>query len=364
MRRLLACIASATVFGFVSAAPVFAQTLDDYVEELIEAEFVIEGEFLEEQESSLLDSIEALTAADVSVAVLVVEDSDVVSADLAPQLFDESDFELLLIHNDARLDGFAAAETDADVNLQLNLACALDSSVGVENFDDSIAVFVSELLSGCAEVVDQAETEEGKDRFGAEGLGFVIDEIADDNTYVGSTREDINEAELIAAVEEVNTFTGLRLIVVAPDNPQPSASAFARRLQEETKAEVLLFPKGDRVVSSVTEDLSQPRDADINTRARNQACATRAAWSQETQANAVNAFGDRLADGCPFEPPTFLLLVLGGLALSLGAFGLVTLKENEIKVAKRNASLPAPEPDQLIVASPRRADVTDPPHVG
>ena len=94
----------------------------------------------------------------------------------------------------------------------------------------------------------------------AESPSQVAEETADDGVFVGLGRgDDVDEAALMAAVENAS-FDGLRIIVVVPQDPQPTAKAFARRVQEQTEADaVLVFPEDGRLETYVIDELSSSR---------------------------------------------------------------------------------------------------------
>ncbi|MEM9561554.1 MAG: hypothetical protein AAGA93_02985 [Actinomycetota bacterium] len=93
----------------------------------------------------------------------------------------------------------------------------------------------------------------------AESPTRVADGLVDDGVFVGFGRNDVDEATLVAAVADAQD-RGLDLVVVVPRDPQPSAKAFARRIQEKTEAEVaLVFPLDGPVEAYVLEDLSSAR---------------------------------------------------------------------------------------------------------
>jgi hypothetical protein len=90
---------------------------------------------------------------------------------------------------------------------------------------------------------------------GAETPDLVAEEVADDGVYVASIRDDLDEEQLATAVQQARA-RGLRLIVVAPFDPQPDPAAFARRVQEASDADAaLVFTAEGGVEAHVIDDL-------------------------------------------------------------------------------------------------------------
>lgn len=76
----------------------------------------------------------------------------------------------------------------------------------------------------------------------AESPKEVAEELAIDGVYVAPGRDDIDEDRLVSSLQEARA-RGLRLVVTAPNDPQPSASAFARRVLEASDADAsIVFP--------------------------------------------------------------------------------------------------------------------------
>lgn len=85
----------------------------------------------------------------------------------------------------------------------------------------------------------------------------VAEEVESDGVYVARGRDDIDE-EAMAAVVQDQRFDGLRLVIVAPRDPQPTARAFARRVQEATDADIaIVFPIQGELEAYVIEDLGE-----------------------------------------------------------------------------------------------------------
>lgn len=94
----------------------------------------------------------------------------------------------------------------------------------------------------------------------AESPSDVAKGAADDGVFVGPGRgRDVDEEALIRAVENARS-SGLEVVAVLPADPQPTPSAFARRVQEQTEADAaLVFPRDGPLETYVVEDLSAAR---------------------------------------------------------------------------------------------------------
>ena len=159
----------------------------------------------------------------------------------------------------------------------------------------------------------------------AETPGRVAEGVEDDGVFVGFQRTDIDEAALIAAVEDVR-FDGLRLIAVAPRDPQPTAAAFARRIQEETDADAaLVFPVDGQLETYVIEDLNGDRVR-----------ATLAAREFADPARAVEAFAAEITTERESETPEIVGQVMNALVLMALVIGVVVAIEQIVAMIKRS----------------------------
>ena len=88
----------------------------------------------------------------------------------------------------------------------------------------------------------------------AESPTKVAEELSIDGVFVAPGRDDIVEADLVASVDRAQAL-GLRLVVVAPADPQPNSEAFARRIQEaaDVDAAIVFPPDGGFEAHSVDE---------------------------------------------------------------------------------------------------------------
>lgn len=159
----------------------------------------------------------------------------------------------------------------------------------------------------------------------AESPIAVGDEVADDGVYVAFLRRDIDEAALIAAVEDAR-FDGLRLVAVAPTDPQPTASAFARRVQEQTDADAaIIFPSEGPLETYVIDDLSSSRIR-----------ATEAARQFTDPARAVQAFATELGSVRESETPEIVNEVMRALVIMALVIGLIVFIEQTIAAVKKS----------------------------
>ncbi|MDH3682901.1 MAG: hypothetical protein OEV40_23460 [Acidimicrobiia bacterium] len=77
---------------------------------------------------------------------------------------------------------------------------------------------------------------------GAESPVEVAEDLAVDGVFVAPGRTDLDEVAIAESIRQARA-RGLRLVVVAPNDPQPDASAFARRVLEASDADAaLVFP--------------------------------------------------------------------------------------------------------------------------
>ncbi|MGB5756293.1 MAG: hypothetical protein WBM50_05215, partial [Acidimicrobiales bacterium] len=150
------------------------------------------------------------------------------------------------------------------------------------------------------------------------------EEVADDGVFVGFGRDDIDEAALIAAVEDAR-FDGLRLVAVAPRDPQPTAAAFARRIQEQTEADAaIILPEDGQLETYVIEDLS-------TTRIR----ATEAAREFSDPARAVQAFATELGSTRETGTPPIVDQIMRALVLMALVIGVVVAIEQGVARLKK-----------------------------
>lgn len=159
----------------------------------------------------------------------------------------------------------------------------------------------------------------------AETPSRVAEGVENDGVFVGFRRLDIDEDALIAAVEDVR-FDGLRLIAVAPIDPQPSAAAFARRVQEETDADAaLVFPPDGQLETYVIEDLNSGRVR-----------ATEAARQFADPARAVEVFAAEITSERDSETPPIVRQLMNALVIMALIVGVVVAIEQIVAIIKRS----------------------------
>lgn len=89
----------------------------------------------------------------------------------------------------------------------------------------------------------------------AESPLMVADELGVDGVYVAPERTDVDELSIAESIREARA-RGLRLVVVAPVDPQPSPEAFARRVLEASDADAaLVFPTEGGLEGHVIDEL-------------------------------------------------------------------------------------------------------------
>jgi hypothetical protein len=88
----------------------------------------------------------------------------------------------------------------------------------------------------------------------AETPTAVAERLADDGVYLAAGNSDYDEAALATVVARARDL-GLRMVVIAPDDPQPDNNAFALRVRQLVEADVTLsFGPDGTLGASVTED--------------------------------------------------------------------------------------------------------------
>jgi len=161
----------------------------------------------------------------------------------------------------------------------------------------------------------------------AETPSRVAQEAAEDGVFVAIGRDDVDEAALVAAVEDAS-FDGLRLVVVVPRDPQPTAKAFARRVQELTEADAaLVFPEEGPLETYVIDELSSSRIR-----------ATEAARGLDDPARAVAAFVDEATSVRDAGTPEILRQIINALLLMALVVGVVVGIEVLASRTRRTAS--------------------------
>ena len=157
----------------------------------------------------------------------------------------------------------------------------------------------------------------------AESPTEVAEQLADDGVFVSRARSDIDESALIRAVQDVR-FDGLRLVAVAPIDPQPDGKAYARRIREVVDADAaLIFLDDGSLEANVIEDLSGGRIR-----------ATERARAATDPGRAVLVFGRELtAEPEQGRPVLVSRLILAAIMLAV-VIGIVTALEQAVRRAK------------------------------
>ena len=151
----------------------------------------------------------------------------------------------------------------------------------------------------------------------AESPVAVAEDLAIDGVYVAPGREDIDETMIAESIREARA-RGLRLVVVAPIDPQPSAEAFARRVLEASDADAaLVFPTEGGLEGHVIDELES---ASLR--------ALTAGRSKASPQDAVEAFTvELLTEPDRSLPPIVGQLVRGVLVLAILLAGAVAIEQ-------------------------------------
>lgn len=158
----------------------------------------------------------------------------------------------------------------------------------------------------------------------AESPVALSEELATDGVYVSRVRTEIDEAALEAAVQEVRS-DGLRLVVVAPIDPQPDGESFARRIHEavESDAAIIFMPDGS-VETYVIDELAPARLR-----------ATEKAEAIADPARATLSFADELTSDRVSGRPELLGQLITALVLLGLTIGLIVAIEQAVSANRR-----------------------------
>jgi hypothetical protein len=175
----------------------------------------------------------------------------------------------------------------------------------------------------------------------AESPLVVADELAVDGVYVAPGRVDIDETAIVESIRQARA-RGLRLVVAAPIDPQPTAEAFARRVLEASDADAaLIFPTEGGVEGHVVDELES---ASLR--------ALAAGRSKSTPAAAVDAFtAELLAEPDRSLPPIIGQVIRWVLLLAILLTGAVAAEQLLRRMFPRRRVVPtetehAPQPEQ------------------
>lgn len=152
---------------------------------------------------------------------------------------------------------------------------------------------------------------------GAESPIEVADELSIDGVYIAPGREEMDEDGLAASIQEARA-RGLRLVVVAPIDPQPDAASFARRVQEASDADAaIVFPVEGGLEAHVIDEFESARLRALGT-----------ARSKASPVAAVEAFSQELlTEPSRALPPIVSQIVAIVVLLALVLAGAVAIEQ-------------------------------------
>jgi len=182
-----------------------------------------------------------------------------------------------------------------------------------------------------ASIVMLATTLIGIQPSGAENPLELSDELSLDGVYVSPQRNELDEQAMQRAVERARAV-GIRLVAVAPNNPEPDAASFARRILEAVNADaVVVYPPEGGIEAYVIGEFDSAKFR-----------ALAEARSKANPEAALDAFTEELLE----EPTTGIpdlvrTLVVVMLVLAV-VLALIVLVENQLlsrRAKARRASL-------------------------
>ncbi len=160
----------------------------------------------------------------------------------------------------------------------------------------------------------------------AENPVDVMPELVDDGVYIASSRAgDADPSSVIPVIQRAQT-AGLTMSVLWPSEPQPTTSAFARRVQEAGELDVVLVfgPEGE-FGSFVAEDYEDGAIRAVN--------AAREAVSPSAKAD---AFLTGLLEDPVRERPAIINSLVRWIAILLAALVAAAVGEQMIRQYKRS----------------------------
>ncbi len=185
----------------------------------------------------------------------------------------------------------------------------------------SVALLALTLLA--APVSAQEEADDSQEPLlSDETPTLLAEKLEDSGVYIGPGRSDLDAATLQEAVSSARQ-EGLEIVILVPDQPEPNASAFARRIQEktETDAAIVYPPDGAELQAYASEEFVSNR-----TRALNRA------QEEADPSAAIGVYVEELqSDGSRNVPVFVLILVVVVLVLLYAAYGASSLLERERK---------------------------------
>ena len=163
----------------------------------------------------------------------------------------------------------------------------------------------------------------------AESPVEVAEELVIDGVFVSPARSDIEESGLATAVEQARA-RGLRLVVVAPIDPQPDVASFARRIQEASDADAaIVFPVEGGLEAHVIDEFESASFR-----------ALAAARSKATPVAAVEAFSSELlVEPSRALPPIVNQIVNVVVLLGLVLAAAVAMEQALRRMLRRRGSI-------------------------
>ncbi len=176
----------------------------------------------------------------------------------------------------------------------------------------------------------------------AENPVDVLPDLTDDGVYVASSRVGDADPSAVIPVIQRAQAEGLTMSILWPSEPQPTTSAFARRVQEAGESDVVLVfgPEGD-FGSFVAEDYEDGSIRAVN--------AARAAVSPAAKAD---AFLTGLLEEPVRERPAIINSLVRWIAILLGALVAAAVGEQMIRQYKRSRKRQAFEAAQQEADTP------------
>lgn len=164
----------------------------------------------------------------------------------------------------------------------------------------------------------------------AESPTEVAEELAVDGVYVAPGRDDIDEEQLVSSLQEARA-RGLRLVVTAPNDPQPTARAFARRVLEASDADAsIVFPIEGPPEMEVIDEFESASFRALD-----------AARSKATPEAAVDAFAEELlSEPVRSVPPIVRQVVIVVVLLAVLLTGVVAIEQFSGRSKHRKAAKP------------------------
>lgn len=160
----------------------------------------------------------------------------------------------------------------------------------------------------------------------AENPSDILAELADDGVYVAARRTAEVDPTLLLPVIERARVEGLSMYVLWPIEPQPTTSAFARRVQEAADVDVVLvFGPDGSLGSYVSEDYEE--DA---------VRATNAARGLDEPATAADAFLTGLLEDPERDRPAIVNDLVRWIAILLGVLVAGAIGEQSIRQYKKS----------------------------